>query len=1082
MLGEPEGGDAADASTRPEVLYAKLVEMRTAYQAALVSGVEARRLHDAEMATLRAKHEARTALFTPDTEPLERFEAAWRDHGVTWVVAVPKEHMRKALQDPVQAWSVAVARCEHQLNQYSAEREAWQNKRRLVRRPPEPKLSTAFGVDLTVLRAIAERQRQAAAAVDLSALDQQIASKTVDFDAAAAQRDEALERDMGSRLASIRMGIELLGGGGSPWPEALERPELSEAHAAATRLGQMTSGLPSSYAVEVPCVIGFPAGRSLAIRAAGGDRDAGLSLLRSVVLRVLGDMPPGKLELFMMDPSGLGQTFADFSQLGDYDERLIDAGIKTSTHAIERCLDEQVAHVHTVIAKYLRGQFEDIHAYNRFAGEVAEPYRLVAIADYPRQFSDRASEQLLSLVENGPRCGVFVVLLNSPEDEAPRSVPHERLMQSMDVVSLRAGSGFLHLVGSSQEIAFLPDRCPEIAFDPAGRPSSGAARLIDRIGRAAKDTGETAITLERFLSILARNRSGIVPDYEEGAGPLSADPASWWCTTGQELTVAPIGRSGAQGVASMYFSSTTVAGGAIVVGLPRSGKTTALHAMILTMAMLYSPAELELFLIDAKHGVEFKIYSDLPHARMVSIHSEREFSVAVLKSLQAEIRQRAELFKAEGAGASNLTEFRARTGKPLSRIVVIIDEFHELFEEADAIGAEAFAAFSDIVRMGPFSGVHVVVASQTLSSMPAMDRQTLTLLPQRVAFMCNDYDADIVMGDNNKAVRLLAQTGEGLFNPSRGEESRNQPFRGLYVPPEERHQLLSALSRKASEVGFDRRPRVFDGDAVIERPPMAAQPLSTSRFTFAVGEPFSLADSEAVSLPRARGANLLLLGGAAEDGPADPALRGVVDSLLLSCQLHAAEATVIDFLGDDETPGSVPLIDVSDRTGAQYRRASRLRATIADLLAETATRTEAGMYRERTHIVCLYGLQRALDLRPYDPYSDEDDGEPSLSRMLSQLVASGPEVGIHVVMHADRSRSIELRVGSEILQEFTTRVCGSGGDQRDLSLISGGYSDPGPVRYGQLAIGDLTRGTAKRIRGYKPLADITSTPTEQPDA
>ncbi len=39
----------------------------------------------------------------------------------------------------------------------------------------------------------------------------------------------------------------------------------------------------------------------------------------------------------------------------------------------------------------------------------------------------------------------------------------------------------------------------------------------------------------------------------------------------------------------MFFSSTTVAGGAIMVGLPRSGKTTSLHAMILTMAMLYSP-------------------------------------------------------------------------------------------------------------------------------------------------------------------------------------------------------------------------------------------------------------------------------------------------------------------------------------------------------------------------------------------------------------------------------------------------------------------------------------------------------------
>ena len=133
----------------------------------------------------------------------------------------------------------------------------------------------------------------------------------------------------------------------------------------------------------------------------------------------------------------------------------------------------------------------------------------------------------------------------------------------------------------------------------------------------------------------------------------------------------------------------------------------------------------------------------------------------------------------------------------LPRIVVVVDEFHELFEEADTIGLEAFAAFSDIVRMGPFSGVHIVVASQTLSSMPAMDRQTLILLPQRVAFMCNEYDAEIVMGDTNKAARMLSKTGEGLFNPARGDESKNQPFQGLYVAPEQRGGLLRALRQKA---------------------------------------------------------------------------------------------------------------------------------------------------------------------------------------------------------------------------------------------------------------------------------------------
>ena len=83
-----------------------------------------------------------------------------------------------------------------------------------------------------------------------------------------------------------------------------------------------------------------------------------------------------------------------------------------------------------------------------------------------------------------------------------------------------------------------------------------------------------------------------------------------------------------------------------------------------------------------------------------------------------------------------------------------------------------------------------------------MDRQTLILLPQRVAFMCNEYDAEIVMGDTNKAARMLSKTGEGLFNPSRGDESKNQPFQGLYVTPEQRGGLLRAAQAEGRCIGL----------------------------------------------------------------------------------------------------------------------------------------------------------------------------------------------------------------------------------------------------------------------------------------
>jgi len=1064
--------EVVDLTSDPQDLAALLVQTRAAYQASLIETAQARKQLDEEVKAVAARAERDGRQFEPDNEILSRFAEAWRQYGTAGgFPALPPPPA--SLGEAARTWAACVQRCGAELDRYQRERRAWADtKDRLLRkRPDEPYLPGSFHADVLTLQQVSENYGTVLAAYVRAVQGEVIPDLKAAFDAQAAARDQRLSQLLRSNLASIQMGVELLGASGQSWDARLAGPpSLSRALRASTRLGTMASGLPQPYAIEVPFVISFPSARGLALAAPFTARHEALDLLRSVVLRVLMDMPPGQLHLSLIDPTAMGQTFAEFTHLGDYDERLIDAGVKTSAQAIERCLAEQTAHLETVISKYLRGQFQNIHDYNRHADEITEPYRLIVVADYPGQFSDRASEQLLSLAENGPRCGLYTLLLYSPEDEEPRGLPFGRLTQSMDVVSLAGNRAWMRLGAGPPDLEFSPDRCPDIAFDADGRPSTPAAAFIEALGQTAQRSSHTVVTLDNFLPVVNRNRTGALPEFMPGTPPLSQAPDSWWGATTADMAVAPIGRSGAQGVASVFFSSTTVAGGAIMVGLPRSGKTTSLHAMILMMALLYSPQELELYLIDAKHGVEFKAYEHLPHARMVSVHSEREFSLAVLKSIQAKIRERAELIKAQGSGLSNITEYRQETGESLPRIVVIVDEFHELFEEADAIGLEAFAAFSDIVRMGPFSGVHIVVASQTLSSMPAMDRQTLMLLPQRVAFMCNEYDAEIVMGDTNNAPRMLSRTGEGLFNPARGDESRNQPFQGLYVTPDQRRLLLQALRGKADAQGWFRRPRVFDGDAVVTRPPLVDVLQPGNRFTVPVGEPFTLAESESIVLPRARGANVLLVGDQDDEPAPDYGVRGVVHSFLAAAQAQQAAVTVVDFIGDEEIQNGLSVMEVAEATGARYVRSALLGQVLLDFAATVNARTTVGDYRAPTQLLVLFGLQRALSLTPYDPYGSAGPDDLAPPQLLAAIVATGPEVGVHAVIDADRGRSAEARLGAELVNEFTLRVAGSAADQRDLELVSQSYGDVSPPRSGQLIIGDSLRGKVRRARAYEILA------------
>lgn len=1053
---------------------ALLVDSRAAYQASLIATAQARKQLDADIKAVSNNAEQDSYRFMPDGALLSRFSQAWRQYGEAGPdpVAPPPP---SDLADAENTWSACVRGCNEALEEYRRTRRSWETTRAglFQKKVPEPRLDRSFKRDLWTLQRIQEIYPDLRAASVHMIESNAIPRLKASFEADAAARSEQLSEVMRKNLGLLQMGVDRLGVSGQPWENRLAGPiEFSAAARALTRLGTVGSGLPHPYSIAVPCVTDFPSARGLAIQAPRQFRSRGLELLRSVVLRSLMDFPPGQLRLSLIDPTAMGQTVAEFIHLGDYDEQLVDTSVKTSAQSIERCLTEHAARLETVISKYLRGQFQDIRDYNRHAGEMAEPYSLIVIADYPRQFSDRAAEQLLSLIENGPRCGIYTLLLFAPEEE-PRGVPFARLTQAMDVVSFQNGAVQVRLGSIGQLLDFAPDACPPIAFSADGHPVTPAAAFIEKLGLAAKRGTDAVVTLENFLPAVSRGRAGVLPQFRMGAPTLSLSPDSWWTATTAELAVAPIGRSGAQGVASMFFSSTTVAGGAIMVGLPRSGKTTSLHAVILTMTMLYSPEELELYLIDAKHGVEFKAYEHLPHARMVSVHSEREFSLAVLKSIQGKIRERAELIKNQGSGLSNITEYRHATGQPLPRIVVVVDEFHELFEEADNVGMEAFAAFSDIVRMGPFSGVHIVVASQTLSSMPAMDRQTLLLLPQRVAFMCNEYDAEIVMGDTNKAPRLLSKTGEGLFNPSRGDESKNQPFAGLYVPPERRAQLLRELRRKADVEGWTRHPRVFDGDAVVARPRLADVLKPGSRFTVPVGEPFTLADCESLAVPRTRGANVLLVGDLDDEQAPDHGLRGVLHSVLAAAAAQSAGVTVIDFIGDEDIDGGLTIMDVAQATGARYARSARLPQVLADYAGVIHERTEAGNYKAPTQLLVLFGLQRALSLAPYDQFGMGDTEEPPPGQLLAAVIANGPEVGVHVVVDADRSRSVEARLGTDLLGEFALRVAGSAADQKDLSLVSGSYGDVPPLRHGQLLIGNLLKGSARRARGYTIL---TSTP------
>src|SRR5262249_32236484 len=161
---------------------------------------------------------------------------------------------------------------------------------------------------------------------------------------------------------------------------------------------------------SLPAFLPFPERCPLLLNCRDQTRAAAVLLMQSVMMRFLTAVPPGKVRFTIIDPVGFGDHFATVIHLSDYAEALIGGRIWTEPQQIEQRLTDLTTHMENVIQKYLRHQYRSIEDYNAAAGEVAEPFRVLIIANFPANFSSDAARRLVSIVNSGASCGVYALI------------------------------------------------------------------------------------------------------------------------------------------------------------------------------------------------------------------------------------------------------------------------------------------------------------------------------------------------------------------------------------------------------------------------------------------------------------------------------------------------------------------------------------------------------------------------------------------------------------------------------------------------------------------------------------------------
>ncbi|HYV29742.1 MAG TPA: FtsK/SpoIIIE domain-containing protein, partial [Candidatus Binatia bacterium] len=561
--------------------------------------------------------------------------------------------------------------------------------------------------------------------------------------------------------------------------------------------------------------------------------------------------------------------------LADYAEHLINSRIWTQTSQIEQRLADLNEHMEKVIQMYLRNEYATIAEYNEQAGNIAEKYHFVVVADFPMNFSETAARRLLSIATSGARCGVFTLI-------------HWDRRQPLDFVPDELRKASVGLTGKDN------------TFTLTGRFIPGTNLILD-----APPAPDFAIDFIHKVGVSSRDSNRVEVPFSQVA---PAESELWTLDTTGELRV-PIGRTGATKLQYLAIGKGTRQH-ALLAGKTGSGKSTLFHVIITNLALWCSPEQVEFYLIDFKKGVEFKCYAAhrLPHARVVAIESDREFGLSVLQRLDEELKRRGDLFRK--LGAQDVAGYKRAGGtEPLPRSLLIIDEFQEFFVEDDKIAQTASLLLDRIVRQGRAFGIHVLLGSQTLGGAYTVARTTLGQMVIRIALQCNEADAYLIMDDSNPAPRLLSRPGEGIYNDSAGTVEGNSPFQAVWLPDEVRDTYL-ARTRALAEQKSNAYPGpiVFEGNAPADvgentllrslLESAAIKKMAAPRIW--LGAPNSIKGPTEAVFHRQSGNNLLIV------GQRDEAVLAILSVALVSLAAQHPRGSARFFLCDGSPPGTPP--------------------------------------------------------------------------------------------------------------------------------------------------------------------------------
>lgn len=703
-------------------------------------------------------------------------------------------------------------------------------------------------------------------------------------------------------------------------------------------------------------------------------------IVERVVLQALEGTAPGQLDVLGYDP-GLTAMLSAFSPV----RRISDDGLQviTSPEELDRSIRRLVEDVQRV-NDMLRGVSPSLTEFRRSVGHPVERFRLVVLAATD-DIEDELRNRIVTLARAGTEAGVsFVIVLPAgASDGDPLSAVGE---------VLREEGGHLRWLSH-----------PDFEVHLTSRDDAAFVRSVDTVVARAATAAAPKVAFERVQPLDRTWQESSVDGLRFAVG--IAGPAVAEITLGDDVGQRH---------------------NVLITGAVGQGKSNLLKVVVHSLAQRYSPDELELYLLDFKEGVTLYPLAPtpgspdfLPHARVLGLESDRAFGLAVLRHLEGEFARRARLLRPYG---ENIAQFRkAVPGEAMPRIVVVIDEFHLLFEPNDATAEEAARLLEAIARRGRSYGVHLILASQTISGVSAlMTREggIFSQFPIRVALKNSAQESFATLGLGNDAAARLRVRGEAVLNLDYGDPAANRTIAIAAADDREltslRHGWWDETRARISE------PMVFDGSrrrrigAAIEELKGLRRRAATGTRAALLGYPIDVAGLPwAVPLGAEAGRNLAVIGAgeALTDNGDEPknvaigTLQAAAISLALQHPHGDAEFISLDLLDEQalQRNGHLRWLSAMATLGYPVERVGR--DDLVAFLRDAAEAVEARQTDAPARYVLGFGLDRATMLDVPDMFAHRPAED------LQQLLRSGPPRRSHLLGWWSNPAAFKTHIG-----------------------------------------------------------------------